>query len=191
MYLSWLLLALSCPSTHSTIVRRRILNYGLLSRKLQLFFGLVLTMLFTSGAQAAPQNYLQHPIFLNMLDELEKEEQFNRQDLINLFQEVYRQDAILEAMSRPAEKTKTWGEYKPIFVNEQGIEKGVKFWSEHEETLRRAAMEFNVPEAMIVAIIGVETYYGRIQGSYPVIDAISTLAFHYPKRGKFFARVLR
>ncbi len=167
------------------------MNYGLLSRKLQLFFGLVLTMLFTSGAQAAPQNYLQHPIFLNMLDELEKEEQFNRQDLINLFQEVYRQDAILEAMSRPAEKTKTWGEYKPIFVNEQGIEKGVKFWSEHEETLRRAAMEFNVPEAMIVAIIGVETRYGSYKGKHKVIESLATLAFDYPPRGKFFYEQLK
>ena len=162
------------------------MNYGLLSRKLQLFFGLVFTMLFTTGAQAAPQNYLQHPIFLNMLDELEKEEQFNRQDLINLFQDVYRQDAILEAMSRPAEKTKTWGEYKPIFVNEQGIEKGVKFWNEHEETLRRAAMEFNVPESMIVAIIGVETRYGSYKGKHKVIESLATLAFDYPPRGKFF-----
>ena len=121
-----------------------------------------------------------------MLDELETEEQFNRQDLISLFQEVYQRQDILEAMSRPAEKTKTWGEYKPIFVNDLGIERGIQFWEKHEKTLKKAANEFQIPEAIIVAIIGVETRYGNYKGKHKVIEALSTLAFDHPPRSAFF-----
>ncbi len=100
-----------------------------------------------------------------------------------------KRQSILDAMSRPAEG-KDWYEYRPIFLKSKRIKQGAKFWQEHLATLERAEKEFQVPAEVIVAIIGVETYYGRIQGSYPVIDAISTLAFHYPKRAKFFASEL-
>ncbi len=175
----------------SIIVRRRILTYGLSLRALVSYLSIAIALFISTVASAAPQNYLQNPIFLKMLDELEKEEQFNRQDLITLFEQVKRQDSILEAMSRPAEKTKTWGEYKPIFVNETGIKKGVEFWIEHKDTLEKAAREYNVPEAMIVAIIGVETRYGSYKGKYKVIEALSTLAFDYPPRSEFFYKQLK
>ncbi len=100
-----------------------------------------------------------------------------------------KRESILKAMSRPAEG-KDWYEYRPIFLTDKRIKQGAEFWAEHQETLARAEEEFQVPAEVIVAIIGVETYYGRIQGTFPVIDAISTLAFHYPKRGKFFASEL-
>ncbi|WP_376707955.1 lytic murein transglycosylase B [Kangiella sp. TOML190] len=101
-------------------------------------------------------------------------------------QQAEKRQAILDAMSRPAEG-KDWYQYRPIFLGQKRINKGVEFWQEHQDTLQRAEQEFQVPAEVIVAIIGVETFYGRIQGSFPVIDAISTLAFHYPKRAKFFA----
>ncbi|NVK22136.1 MAG: lytic murein transglycosylase B [Kangiellaceae bacterium] len=97
-----------------------------------------------------------------------------------------KRDSILKAMSRPAEG-KDWYEYRPIFLTDKRIKQGVEFWQSNEETLSEAQEKFQVPAEIITAIIGVETFYGRIQGSYPVIEAISTLAFHYPKRAKFFA----
>lgn len=136
--------------------------------------------------QAQPHNYLQDPLFQEMLGELEQEHQFNRLDLTTLFQEVYRRDDILEAMSRPAEKTKTWAEYKPIFVNELSFTRGMAFWEKHEATLKRAAKEFQVPEAIIVAIVGVETRYGNFKGKHKVIEALATLAFDHPPRSQFF-----
>lgn len=102
---------------------------------------------------------------------------------------VTKRQSILDAMSRPAEG-KDWHEYRPIFLTQKRIKQGVQFMQKHEETLRRAEEQFQVPAEVITAIIGVETFYGRIQGTYPVVEAVSTLAFHYPRRAEFFASEL-
>jgi len=98
--------------------------------------------------------------------------------------------SILDAMSRPAEKVKPWYEYREIFLTDKRIREGAGFWQEHSEQLERISAETGVDTQMIVAIIGVETFYGRITGSYRVVDALSTLAFDYPKRSKFFTKEL-
>ena len=93
---------------------------------------------------------------------------------------------ILDAISRPAEKAKPWHEYRTIFVNDKRIAGGVAFWLEHRDALEAASAECGVPVSMIVAILGVETNYGRLTGRYRVLDSLSTLAFHYPPRSAFF-----
>lgn len=100
------------------------------------------------------------------------------------------QPAILTAIARPAEK-KPWKDYRPIFVTEQRIEGGRAFYREHRELLERTAREYGVPAEIIVAILGVETRYGNITGSYRVLDALATLAFHYPPRAPFFRSELK
>lgn len=94
---------------------------------------------------------------------------------------------IIDAISRPAEKTRTWAEYRPIFVNDARIQGGRDFLARHRAALDRVAAETGVPAEYIVAIIGVETSYGRITGNYRVLDALYTLAFGYPRRAPFFA----
>ena len=101
-----------------------------------------------------------------------------------------RQQSILDAISRPAEKTKAWHEYRKIFLTDRRIREGVTFWSAHAGTLQTVSTRTGVPAELVVAIIGVETYYGRIAGSYRVIDALATLAFDYPRRSPFFTREL-
>ena len=101
-----------------------------------------------------------------------------------LDQAVYQQ-GIIDAITRPAEK-KPWISYRTIFVTPRRIDDGVQFARENWETLKRAEEEFGVPVEVIVAIIGVETNYGRIMGSYRVLDALTTLGFDYPARAKFF-----
>ena len=96
-----------------------------------------------------------------------------------------RQQSILDAISRPAEKTKAWYEYRKIFLTDRRIREGVTFWSAHAGTLQTVSTRTGVPAELVVAIIGVETYYGRIAGSYRVIDALATLAFDYPRRSPF------
>lgn len=100
------------------------------------------------------------------------------------------QSSILEAIARPAEK-KPWKDYRPIFVTEQRIEGGRAFYREHRELLDRTAREYGVPAEIIVAILGVETRYGNITGKYRVLDALATLAFHYPPRAPFFRSELK
>lgn len=93
---------------------------------------------------------------------------------------------ILDAISRPAEKRLTWGEYRKIFIQDSRITGGVKFWKENEDLLKRAEETYGVAPEIIVAIIGVETRYGKFTGKFPVLDALYTLGFHYPPRSKFF-----
>lgn len=96
------------------------------------------------------------------------------------------QQPILAAIARPAEKTREWKDYRPIFLTEQRIADGIAFRAANRELLEKTGETYGVPPELIVAIIGVETSYGRITGSYRVLDALATLAFHYPPRAAFF-----
>ena len=96
------------------------------------------------------------------------------------------QPAIIEAMNRPAEKTKPWFEYRARFITDRRIREGVAFWQANREPLERIAAERGVPPEIIVGIVGVETFYGTITGKYRVLDALATLAFDYPPRAAYF-----
>jgi membrane-bound lytic murein transglycosylase B len=89
-------------------------------------------------------------------------------------------------MDRPAERAKAWFEYRPIFVTERRIREGTDFWIAHRQALDQASVRSGVAPEYLAAILGVETYYGRLTGSYRVLDALATLAFDYPARAKFF-----
>ncbi|EED31517.1 lytic murein transglycosylase B [gamma proteobacterium NOR5-3] len=145
-------------------------------------------LLFIAPVQA---DYSGNPGAQALIDEMVAEHAFSREELQTLFASAERQQSILDAISRPAEKTKPWYEYREIFLTERREREGIAFFREHREALSRAQAETGVPAEVIVSIIGVETYYGRIAGSYDVIDALSTLAFDYPKRSKFFTSELK
>ncbi len=139
----------------------------------------------------AADTYESNPAALAIVDELVNEEGFDREELMRVFASAERQESILEAIARPAEKTKPWYEYREIFLTDKREKQGLAFLEEHADTLARAEQTFGVPAEIIVAIIGVETLYGRITGSYRVIDALSTLAFDYPRRSPFFTKELK
>ncbi len=110
----------------------------------------------------------------------------NRARIAVLLRQARVQDAVLKAISRPAEHTKTWAEYRPIFLGSRRIDQGTTFMRAHRALLQKIAAKYGVAPQYIVAILGVETRYGRVTGQYRVLDALSTLAFHYPPRAKFF-----
>lgn len=114
---------------------------------------------------------------------------FDKAELHRIFQSVELQPRIIEAITRPAEAM-PWYKYRKIFMTDTRIEGGVKFMQENAEALAAAEQRYGVPREVIVAIIGVETSYGTNKGSYRVIDALSTLAFNYPKRSPFFTSEL-
>jgi membrane-bound lytic murein transglycosylase B len=101
----------------------------------------------------------------------------------------YKQ-SIIDTMTRPAE-SKPWSEYRPIFVNPARIDSGVDFYRENRALLDRISAQYGVPPQILVAILGVETSYGRITGHYRVLDALVTLAFHYPPRADYFRGELK
>jgi membrane-bound lytic murein transglycosylase B len=100
------------------------------------------------------------------------------------------QGTIIEAMSRPAERTMAWWEYRRRFLTEERINAGLELWSAQQAALDRVAADSGVPAEYLLAITGVETFYGRILGRHRVLDALSTLAFDYPARSAFFLKEL-
>lgn len=123
------------------------------------------------------------------IDRMVKEHNFDRKKLVKTFKKVKMNPKIIDAITRPAE-AKPWHQYRPIFLTDDRIRKGVKFWRKNAKHLQRAYEEYGVAPEMIVAIIGVETKYGKYKGKFPVMNALSTLAFDYPKRSKFFTKEL-
>ena len=111
---------------------------------------------------------------------------FKKRALRKLLKSADSQPAIIEAMSKPAEKAKLWYEYRPIFLNERRIREGTEFWIAHRQALDQASIKSGVAPEYLAAILGVETYYGRLTGTYRVLDALATLSFDYPPREKFF-----
>ncbi len=115
---------------------------------------------------------------------------FKKRVLRKLLKSAQSQPAIIDAMSRPAEKAKLWYEYRPIFLNERRIREGTEFWVAHRQALDAASIRSGVAPEYLAAILGVETYYGRLSGTYRVLDALVTLSFDYPPREKFFREEL-
>ena len=91
--------------------------------------------------------------------------------------------AIISAMSRPAERVKPWHEYRPMFISQARIDGGRQFLADNRQALTQVEQQTGVPAQIIVAIIGVETSYGRNTGNHRVLDALYTLAFNYPRSG--------
>ena len=118
-----------------------------------------------------------------------KDHGFEEHKLKEIFNKTKFKSGIIKAMSRPS-ISKPWYEYHPVFINQKRISKGVTFWEKNAKTLKRASKKFGVPEEIITALIGVETYYGKQTGRHRVLDALTTLAFNYPKRADFFREEL-
>ncbi|NMH67153.1 lytic murein transglycosylase B [Shewanella salipaludis] len=110
---------------------------------------------------------------------------FSRAEIESFLGKARRNQAVLDAISRPWE-AKPWFQYAPIFLTEKRLQAGLDFWRLHQKAITRAANEFQVDPQIIVAIIGIETFYGQYMGTYPVIDALYTLGFYYPPRATFF-----
>ena len=113
-----------------------------------------------------------------------------RDRTLALLADAEPQPKIIDAMNRPAEKTLQWWEYRARFLKDDRIDAGVALWSAHRELLDQIALERQVPPEYILAILGVETLYGRQSGRFRVLDALATLAFDYPPRAEFFRKEL-
>jgi membrane-bound lytic murein transglycosylase B len=154
-------------------------------------FRLGLTGLLGVGAAARAGDYQGSPQVAEFVAQMTRDYGFASEQLAALFGQVQRKQSILDAISRPAERTKPWSDYRPMFISDARIARGVEFWRQNEQTLARAEQEYGVPAQIIVAIIGVETFYGRNTGNFRVADALSTLCFDYPARAPFFCDQLR
>ncbi|MEA3194601.1 MAG: rane-bound lytic murein transglycosylase [Betaproteobacteria bacterium] len=147
---------------------------------------LLAALLAAPALALAQQPYGERPEVRAFIQDLVQRHGFIEAELTFLFSRVRRAEPVLEAIERPAEKTRSWREYRAPFLEERRIADGVAFWRSHRASLARAERAYGVPAEYIVAIIGVETFYGRNTGRWRVVDALSTLAFDYPARANFF-----
>jgi membrane-bound lytic murein transglycosylase B len=157
----------------------------------RILFALALALAWQATAAAEPPAYLQRKEVAQFIDEMARKHGFTRKELGRVLGQAQFQPGVIKAMERPPESPlSSWQVYRAVFLNSQRIEAGVQFWDRNGDAIGRAAAEFGVPGEIIVAILGVETLYGRNVGSYRVIDALATLTFDYPKRAEFFREEL-
>ncbi|MGD8911426.1 MAG: lytic murein transglycosylase B [Candidatus Thiodiazotropha sp.] len=156
---------------------------------MQLITQTLLLFTLTLATAACAHTPEQMDEFKKFAQEMANKHNFKADRIEGLLKSTTFRDDIIEAITRPAE-SKAWHEYRPIFLKPDRIAGGVKFWQKNEALLTSVSNRYGVPAEIIVAIIGVETRYGKHTGRYRVIDALTTLAFGYPKRAEFFRREL-
>ena len=150
---------------------------------------LFLALLLCAPA-AGEASYAGRPEVEAFVRDLVKRHGFVEGELKRVFARVQRTDPVLEAIARPAERVRTWEEYRAMLLTERRAAEGLEFWKKYRHTLQRAEKKYGVPPEYVVAIIGVETFYGRNTGNWRVVEALTTLAFDYPPRGGFFRNEL-
>lgn len=149
-------------------------------------------LLFAASAcltQAATPmtGFADNPEVVDFARDLAQREGFNADQLLAQFAQMRPNAKVLELIKPPVSPVqRSWERYRPRFLNERRINWGVQFWQENQIALARARATYGVPEEIIVAIIGVETEYGRNMGNFRVMEALATLAFYYPRRADFF-----
>ena len=153
----------------------------------------ILVLFVTTGVSALEipgGDYRDRDDVVAFVKRIAAETSYSEQELVDLFAQVKKQSHLFEKLDRPAEKELEWYQYRGIFIKDRRIKQGAKFWLEHRELLAEVSEKTGVPEEIIVAIIGVETFYGTYKGKDPVFDSLVTLAFDYPRRASFFIREL-
>ena len=122
-------------------------------------------------------DYSMHKDSEQVIDELVNEHGFDKTFVINVLKNAKKRKEMLESVANPAEKTKTWDDYKAIFLKKKRISDGKIFIEDNILTLKRAEKDFGVPKEIITAILGVETDYGRVMGKYRVIDSLTNVSY--------------
>lgn len=143
------------------------------------------------SSNAPAGDFSQYEELTALIEQLEADKIYAPGELALLFEQVNRQPRVLESIARPAEKSKEWRDYRPIFMTNARVSDGLAFWDQYRAELTQAEKATGVPASMILAILGIETKYGGNKGSYPVIEALATLGFDYPPRAPFFRKELK
>ena len=154
------------------------------------FLIIILSLIFNVSEANIPIDIKQDNV-ARFIDEMVEDHKFDRQYLREILSKAKRKESIIKLISAPAERTLNWSDYRRIFITDERIKIGVNFWKDNREMLERVERETGVPIEILVGIIGVETYFGRITGNDRVIDALTTLAFEYPPRSVFFKKELK
>ena len=138
---------------------------------------------------SARADLLQRAEVVSFINDMVAEYGYEATELNDVLGRVELSEKVIAAITRPAEAL-PWHRYRSIFLKPGRIKGGAEFWRRNQAQLERASEKYGVPVEILVAVIGVETKYGRITGGFKVINSLSTLAFDYPKRSRFFTSEL-
>jgi membrane-bound lytic murein transglycosylase B len=151
---------------------------------------LLLCLALATGAGAAGALEIARADVRAFSEEMQKKHGFDAAWIDGVLADAVSQPKIIERISKPAEKVLTWHQYRALMLTEERTAAGVQFWTEHRDRLAAIECETGVASHVIVGILGVETYFGRITGKDRVLDALATIAFDYPPRSAYFRREL-
>ena len=146
-------------------------------------------LVLVSAPCAQALSFEKYPALRTFANELADEHGFSTDKLRRVFRCARIRPEIIEAMERPKE-LRPWHEYHKIFLTEENVRRGVSFWKKHDKVMSAAQQRYGVAPEIIAAIIGVETQYGRNQGNYFILDALTTLMLDYPPRATYFQKEL-
>lgn len=154
-------------------------------RALGLAVGLTWTLATLAGPRAPrlppPTPFGPQPALLQFADELAQQEGWDAAALREQLSQTQRLPRVRQLILPAAPgAAKDWAAYSNRFIEPKRIAAGVAFWQENEAALARAEAAYGVPADVIVGILGVETYYGRLTGGFKALDALVTLAFDFP-----------
>jgi membrane-bound lytic murein transglycosylase B len=141
-------------------------------------------------------DFAGHPEVMTFIDGMVAKHGFSRDYLVGLFSQAKRKQWTLDYLAKesgPAAATPrpgAWTRYRSKFMTEQHIGGGVTFWQRNAKVLQQTSQRYGVPIEYILGIMGVETQFGRNVGNHRVLDALSTLAFEYPRRAEYFREEL-
>ena len=163
-----------------------------------LFTGIALMVLLCASSLTNAQSkktdsyaFNNNPEVQTFIQTMRDAHGFNEADLVKAFAQTKHQPDAQRYMAPPSVSfKKSWGVYRSRYLDTLRIDEGLKFWQQNRTSLERAQEKYGVPAEIIVAIMGVETVYGRVTGNYRVMDVLATLAFDYPRRAAFFKEEL-
>ncbi|MEM7196072.1 MAG: lytic murein transglycosylase B [Pseudomonadota bacterium] len=152
--------------------------------------GIMLLSLCVSEPLLASVSVGKYPALVRLVDVMVAEDGYPRDELVSVLEQANVDQKIIDLMNRQYESL-PWYKYRKLFINDDRIRLGVEFWQENKSTLQAVEREYGVPQRILVALIGVETHYGRRLGGERVLDALVTLTADFPRRSKFFGKELR
>ncbi len=145
------------------------------------------------SAKTLPATHFQ--ITHTFIDEMVNQHHFDKAELHFIFSKVDlilvdKKTSKIKKKSKP-KKTMSWDKYKRLFITQKRIDNGIEFWKKNLKTLKRAEKKFNIPQEIIVAILGIETNYGHNQGKHPTLETLARLSFGKHRRKKFYQKELK
>ncbi len=142
------------------------------------------------ASNIAPANsFAERPAVQAFVASMHQKHGINQSKVLALLGQRHTNQKVLALMNKQFEAL-PWYRYQARVVTQKRIQEGALFWKKHAKTLRKVQKTYGVPPEMIVSIIGLESSYGQITGSFNVLETLSTLAFDYPRRAAFFRKEL-